>query len=78
MTTRLEQAGIYGFVNGLGYRGDRATKQALIRSAQRAANRGDWDRVVKLGLAYIFGTAAGSYVRGASRSTNEPAGWPVQ
>jgi hypothetical protein len=63
MTNRVQAAGVYGLVNGLGYRGDRDVKSRLIRSAQRAAGRGDWDTIVQMGLAYLLGSALGSSVR---------------
>ncbi len=64
MTTRVENAGIYGFVNGLGYRGDPATRRRLVQSAQRAANRGDWGDVLGMGAAYLIGSALGASLRG--------------
>lgn len=62
MKTRNRQAGIYGFVNGLGYRGDPATKRRLIRRAQRAADRGDWETLLEMGLTYVAGVALGAYL----------------
>lgn len=62
MKTRNRQAGIYGFVNGLGYRGDPATKQKLIRRTQRAADCGDWETILEMGLAYLVGAGVGAYV----------------
>jgi len=66
MATRAEAAAIYGIVNGLGYRGDPDVKSRLIQSAHRAVNRGDWDALVGMGLAYLFGAALGSSFRQSS------------
>jgi hypothetical protein len=64
MPSSIEDAGIYGFVNGLGYHGDPTTKNRLIQRAQRAANRGDWEIVLEMGLAYLLGAGIGGFVAG--------------
>lgn len=76
MSTRVEQAGIYGFVNGLGYSGDAETKSRLIKTARRAANRGDWDLLFTMGLAYVLGSAVGSSFRGQPQRASASAVWP--
>ncbi len=60
-----EQTGVYGLVNGLGYAGDPAERARIIRSAQRAADRGDWEHLLGMGAAYLLGVAIGSAVRQA-------------
>lgn len=75
MATRVQAAGIYGFVNGLGYPGDRSEAKRLIHSAQRAVQRGNWDLVLEMGLAYLFGATVGSSIRTAAQAHTEAARW---
>ena len=53
----------YGAINGLGLRGDPKVKAKLIRSVERAIERGDWGRVLELTIAYGAGSAVGSLAR---------------
>jgi hypothetical protein len=75
MNSTQAEIGVYGFVNGLGFRGDQETKARLLRSAQRAANRGDFDTLLGMGVAYIIGAALGSSVRPANPSQGAPVRW---
>ncbi|MFI5418226.1 MAG: hypothetical protein ACHQ2Y_04940 [Candidatus Lutacidiplasmatales archaeon] len=63
MTSTAEQMAAYGAVNGLGFHGDSRTKAKLVRSMERAIERGDWDRVVELAFSYGAGSLVGSLLR---------------
>jgi hypothetical protein len=67
MSSTAEQIGVYGFVNGLGLRGDPQAKARLLRSVRRAIRRGDWDWVLKLAAAYGIGVSIGSWIQQAAR-----------
>ena len=65
MRKTTEEIGEYGFVNGLGLKGEERQKAKLVRRISRAIDRGDWDRVLEYAAAYGIGRWAGSSVRRA-------------
>jgi hypothetical protein len=67
MTTMVERAGVYGLVNGLGVHGTSREKERILASASRAANRGEWARVLELAASYGLGVYVGSLIREATR-----------
>lgn len=75
MTTRVQRAGMYGLVRGLGFPADSDTKSRLIKSAQRAANRGDWDALIQMGLAYLAGSVVGGSVRRSYQTRGRSQDW---
>lgn len=71
MTSTAERIAAYGALNGLGFHGDPEVKAKLLRSVGRAIDRGDWDRVLKLTLAYGAGNAVGSAFRPTVQKLSE-------
>lgn len=57
------QVAAYGFVNGLGLSGDPEVKARLVKRARAVADRGDWEGLVRLAVAYGAGMTFGSRVR---------------
>jgi len=58
-----EEIGLYGLVNGLGLHGPPKEKAKLIGKIRRAAQRGDWERVLRLAVAYGIGASLGAALR---------------
>lgn len=75
MAKRTEEAAVYGLVNGLGAHGNPTTKRRIIRSAQRAASRGDWDKLVELGVSYLIGAYIGGTIRAAAAPNQVALSW---
>lgn len=65
MRRTTEEIGEYGFVNGLGIKGDEHQMAKLVRRVSRAVEGHDWDRVLEYAAAYGFGRWVGASVRRA-------------
>jgi hypothetical protein len=65
MRKTTEEIGEYGFVNGLGLKGDQQQKAKLVQRVARAIERRDLDRILEYAAAYGLGRWAGSSIRQA-------------
>ena len=73
MRKTTQEIGVYGVVNGLGFRGDPKEKAKLLRRARRAAERGDFGLLIEYLAAYGVGAWAGASLRQAITSlANSP------